>query len=118
MHAIVYGRKSKCLINKCSEELLSFYHRRVERRVRLEERGKVRERYRVLCIINIRGGAGSSKEKFFYDTSQFSLQEAKETLLDRTKRKLYDKWRSAGISIPFEKWSNLKEIIIIKKLLR
>ena len=77
-------------------------------------RERERERYRVLCIINIRGGAGSSKEKFFYDTSQFSLQEAKETLLDRTKRKLYDKWRSAGISIPFEKWSNLKEIIIIK----
>jgi len=42
-------------------------------------------------------------------TKEFQdIQEAKETLLDRTKRALYDKWRSAGISISFEKWADLK----------
>jgi len=36
-----------------------------------------------------------------------AIQEAKETLLDSAKRRLYDKWRSAGLSIPFKQWMGL-----------
>lgn len=37
-----------------------------------------------------------------------NIQEAKETLLDRTKRSVYDKWRSSGLSIPFKQWEDMK----------
>ena len=29
-------------------------------------------------------------------------------MLDRTKRSLYDKWRSSGLTIPFKQWESMK----------
>lgn len=37
------------------------------------------------------------------------LQKAKDVLTDADMRKCYDKWRSAGISMPFERWSKLAQ---------
>ena len=39
------------------------------------------------------------------------LQEAKETLLNRAKRTLYDKWRGSGIEMSFKQWESLKETV-------
>ena len=40
-----------------------------------------------------------------------TIQEAKETLLNKAKRTLYDKWRSAGISVSFKQWESMKESV-------
>eukprot|EP00092_Neocalanus_flemingeri_P006666 GFUD01007197.1.p1 GENE.GFUD01007197.1~~GFUD01007197.1.p1 ORF type:complete len:178 (+),score=66.87 GFUD01007197.1:213-746(+) len=40
-----------------------------------------------------------------------SIQEAKETLLNKAKRTLYDKWRSAGIGVSFKQWESMKETV-------
>ena len=39
------------------------------------------------------------------------LQEAKDTLLDRARRTLYDKWRSSGLEISYSQWESLKETV-------
>ena len=39
------------------------------------------------------------------------LQEAKDTLLDRARRTLYDKWRSSGLEISYKQWESLKETV-------
>ncbi|XP_045214807.1 dnaJ homolog subfamily C member 12-like [Mercenaria mercenaria] len=36
------------------------------------------------------------------------IQTAKDVLCDDEKRALYDKWRHAGISMPFKQWCNLR----------
>ena len=46
------------------------------------------------------------------DTEEFQkIQTAKETLLDKAKRSLYDKWRSAGLAISFQQWTNMRDSI-------
>ena len=40
-----------------------------------------------------------------------SIQEAKETLLNKAKRTLYDKWRGAGIAVSFKQWESMKETV-------
>jgi len=46
------------------------------------------------------------------DTEEFqTLQEAKETLVDRAKRTLYDKWMNSGIDMSFKQWENLKDSV-------
>ena len=37
------------------------------------------------------------------------LQEAKETLLNRATRKLYDKWKSSGIDVSYKQWETWKD---------
>merc|ERR1712154_566061 len=39
------------------------------------------------------------------------LQEAKDTLLDRARRTLYDKWRASGLEISYSQWESLKETV-------
>ena len=39
------------------------------------------------------------------------LQEAKDTLLDRARRTLYDKWRGSGLEISYKQWESLKESV-------
>ena len=36
--------------------------------------------------------------------TRLCVQEAKETLVDRARRALYDKWRGAGITVSFQQW--------------
>jgi len=40
-----------------------------------------------------------------------TIQEAKETLLNKAKRTMYDKWRSAGIGVSFNQWESMKESV-------
>lgn len=41
-------------------------------------------------------------------TQEFEkLQKAKEVLTDAENRKQYDKWLDSGISLPFDKWTNV-----------
>ena len=39
------------------------------------------------------------------------LHEAKETLLNRARRTLYDKWRGSGLDISYRQWESLKETV-------
>lgn len=38
-------------------------------------------------------------------------QTAKDVLSDPEKRHHYDKWRHAGLTIPFKKWCNMKDAV-------
>ena len=40
-----------------------------------------------------------------------AIQEAKETLLNKAKRTLYDKWRGSGIAVSFKQWDSMKDSI-------
>ena len=40
-----------------------------------------------------------------------AIQEAKETLLNKAKRTLYDKWRGSGIAVSFKQWESMKESV-------
>ena len=40
-----------------------------------------------------------------------AIQEAKETLLNKAKRTLYDKWRGSGIAVSFKQWESMKDSI-------
>ena len=40
-----------------------------------------------------------------------TIQEAKETLLNKAKRTVYDKWRGSGISVSFKQWESMKESV-------
>ena len=40
-----------------------------------------------------------------------TLQEAKETLLNRARRTLYDKWMNSGIDMSYKQWENLKDSV-------
>ena len=46
----------------------------------------------------------------FFNIGQV-LQEAKDTLLDRARRTLYDKWRGSGLEISYSQWESLKETV-------
>jgi len=39
------------------------------------------------------------------------IQAAKETLLDRTRRRLYDRWRDSGVKVPFTQWEAMKDAV-------
>ena len=40
-----------------------------------------------------------------------TLQEAKETLLNKAKRKLYDKWMNSGIDMSYKQWESWKDSV-------
>ena len=39
------------------------------------------------------------------------MNEAKETLLDKARRKLYDKWMNSGIDMSYKQWESLKDSV-------
>ena len=39
------------------------------------------------------------------------MNEAKETLLNKARRKLYDKWMNSGIDMSYKQWENLKDSV-------
>ncbi|CAG7718137.1 unnamed protein product [Allacma fusca] len=37
------------------------------------------------------------------------LQEARDTLADHSKRKVYDEWRKSGVGITYQQWKNIND---------
>jgi len=40
------------------------------------------------------------------------IQVAKQVLLDKSQRKLYDSWRTAGLALSFQQWLGLQESVL------